>query len=599
MKRFLLCIVTLMALCSLFCLTASAAETVEVQVTGILDYPKAEAVFEQLNSYRVSNGLSKLVLDANLTAAAMKRAVECSVVYGGSHSRPDGTKCNTAYPYSGSWAENTAAGQASASAVMSAWQNSSGHDANMRNSSMTHVGIGCAYVDGTYYWCQVFMNKGADNTNDYSGYGLRRFLYTIDVLKSGLSTRQDPVYAKTVIDPQTGDITGNAFSLQYLSTHADGTTYTTLIPIALQRAEDGTVPDVLIKDDEGNDFAELSLAGDGSSSVVIIPIAENGTVTVDLPCYEGEADPITVQITIHTHNLTATVYEPTCRKRGYTFYQCAGCTQYTADYVDKVDCVAAEERARVREGTCRTQGYTGDVVCKWCGTTLEDGEWYYGDCRSSDWVVQYAATETEEGLRYKYCLDCRAILESETIPVLSADTIAGSFVDVNATQYFYDPVLWASENDITQGTSATTFSPDAPCTRAQVVTFLWRTAGCPAPTTEDNPFADVPAGQWYSEAVLWAVEEGITIGTSDTTFSPDQPCTRAHVVTFLWRWFGEPQPFFGFNFFFDVEYGAYYYDAVLWAVEEGITNGTSDFYFSPDQTCTRGQIVTFLYRAMT
>ena len=172
------------------------------------------------------------------------------------------------------------------------------------------------------------------------------------------------------------------------------------------------------------------------------------------------------------------------------------------------------------------------------------------------------------------------------------------FTDVAEGQYYYDPVLWAvnHEPQITKGTSDTLFSPGATCTRGQVVTFLWRTAGEPTPKTAANPFTDVKANDYFYQAVLWAVEEGITKGTSATTFSPGDPCTRAHVVTFLWR--AQQEPAAGSsNPFRDVPAGQYYTDAVLWAVVKGVTNGTSATTFSPNDPCTRGQIVTFLYRA--
>ena len=164
-------------------------------------------------------------------------------------------------------------------------------------------------------------------------------------------------------------------------------------------------------------------------------------------------------------------------------------------------------------------------------------------------------------------------------------------------QYYYEPVLWAVNHkpQITQGTSADTFSPAATCTRGQVVTFLWRAAGEPKPTGTKNPFTDVKSGDYFYNAVLWAVEKGITQGTSKTTFSPNDPCTRAHVVTFLWRSEGQSKAD-AKNPFKDVKSGDYYYDAVLWAVKNGITQGTSATTFSPNSPCTRGQIVTFLYR---
>ena len=171
----------------------------------------------------------------------------------------------------------------------------------------------------------------------------------------------------------------------------------------------------------------------------------------------------------------------------------------------------------------------------------------------------------------------------------------GVFVDVATGSYYEDAVDWAVGNGITQGTDATHFSPDGICTRAQAVTFLWRAAGSPKPETRTMPFTDIPAGSYYYDAVLWAVENGITKGTSDTTFSPNMTCTRAQIVAFLWR--SEKSPAAGTaNPFADVKSAAYYADAVLWAAKEDITKGTTNTTFSPDADCTRSQIVTFLWR---
>ena len=171
----------------------------------------------------------------------------------------------------------------------------------------------------------------------------------------------------------------------------------------------------------------------------------------------------------------------------------------------------------------------------------------------------------------------------------------GVFVDVATGSYYEDAVDWAVENGITQGTDDTHFSPDGICTRAKAVTFLWRAAGSPKPETRTMPFADVPVGSYYYDAVLWAVENGIAKGTSDTTFSPNMTCTRAQIVAFLWR--SEKSPAAGTaNPFADVKSTAYYADAVLWAVKEDITKGTTSTAFSPNTDCTRAQIVTFLWR---
>ena len=171
-----------------------------------------------------------------------------------------------------------------------------------------------------------------------------------------------------------------------------------------------------------------------------------------------------------------------------------------------------------------------------------------------------------------------------------------SFVDVAKSDYYYDAVKWAVENGVTTGVTDTIFAPGNPCTRAQTVTFLWRAAGMPQAANRVNPFTDVSVNDYYYEAVLWAVENGITGGTTATTFSPNATCTRAQVVTFLWRYSKEDASIL--PMFTDVAEGDYYYGAVAWAVENGVTTGVTDTSFVPGNPCTRGQIVTFLYRYM-
>ena len=173
----------------------------------------------------------------------------------------------------------------------------------------------------------------------------------------------------------------------------------------------------------------------------------------------------------------------------------------------------------------------------------------------------------------------------------------GVFVDVVPGSYYEDAVEWAVENGITEGTDATHFSPEGICTRAQAVTFLWRAVGSPAPKSSIMPFTDVKSGVYYFDAVLWAVENGIVKGTSVTEFSPNMNCSRAQIVTFLWR--SENSPEAGtVNPFTDVKENTYYADAVLWAVKEDVTKGTTGTTFSPEANCTRAQIVTFIWRAL-
>lgn len=170
------------------------------------------------------------------------------------------------------------------------------------------------------------------------------------------------------------------------------------------------------------------------------------------------------------------------------------------------------------------------------------------------------------------------------------------FVDVAAGAWYYDAVKWAVDNNITAGVSATSFAPEQSCTRAQMVSFLWRAAGSPKASSGVNPFTDVAAGSWYYDAVLWAVDKGITAGIGDGKFGPEQTVTRGQTVTFLYRYAGEPASANNGTPFVDVPAGEFYTAAVQWAVNNGITAGTTATTFEPLSNCTRAQIVTFLYR---
>ena len=200
-------------------------------------------------------------------------------------------------------------------------------------------------------------------------------------------------------------------------------------------------------------------------------------------------------------------------------------------------------------------------------------------------------TSQKEGLRTRECEVCGE-KEQEILPKLS-----GAFQDVPETQYYALPVDWAVQNNITTGVGGDKFAPNNNCTRGQIVTFLWRAAGEPEPTSTANPFKDVKSSDYYYKAVLWAVENGITNGLNAASFGPNEVCTRAQVATFMWRAQDKPEAA-GENPFVDVKSSDYYYDAVIWAVENGVTTGTSATTFAPGATCTRGQIVTFMYRAI-
>ncbi len=222
-----------------------------------------------------------------------------------------------------------------------------------------------------------------------------------------------------------------------------------------------------------------------------------------------------------------------------------------------------------------------------------------------EWTVTKEATCTEKGEESRSC----ACGETETREVEALgheyvngkcirceDVLTSKFEDVKAGDFFFDPVEWAVENGVTTGATETTFNPNGNCLRGHVVTFLWRAAGSPEPETTNNPFTDVKESDFFYKAVLWAVEEGITNGLTTTTFGPYSECNRAQVVTFLWRAMEKPAPASTEHPFTDVEEDQFYFQPMLWAVEEGITNGLTATTFGPNATCNRAQVVTFLYR---
>ena len=248
--------------------------------------------------------------------------------------------------------------------------------------------------------------------------------------------------------------------------------------------------------------------------------------------------------------VTATAY--------YPMYNPTWTEEVRQDYSGKLTWVAVDNHTHSWQTSC-----TEPRKCALCGITE-------GEAPGHDW----------KGLNCTRCGEARE----------------NPFTDVAPESFYFDAVLWAVEKGITAGTDPGFFSPGASCNRAQVVTFLWRAAGSPEPKGSENPFADVSAGSYYEKAVLWAVEQGITAGTDASHFSPDQPCTRAQVVTFLWSAAGKPDAA-GENPFTDVPAGAWFERAVLWAKETGITAGVSPTQFGAEATCTRSQVVTFLHAA--
>lgn len=237
--------------------------------------------------------------------------------------------------------------------------------------------------------------------------------------------------------------------------------------------------------------------------------------------------------------------------------------------------------------TCSESGYSEGIICKSCGLQLQVVQEI--PALGHDWgafIDTIKPSASNDGILTRTCYTCD---EKETQRIDK-----NPFIDVKRGDQFEKAILWAYYGGVTKGTSDVEFSPESPCTRKQIVTFLWRAAGCPEPECLENPFTDVKEDQ-FQKAILWAYYEGITKGTTTTEFSPEATCTRKQIVTFLWRYRGSPVPEMTANPFTDVK-DDQFKNAILWAYYKGITKGTDVNAFSPENHCTRKQIVTFLYR---
>lgn len=311
----------------------------------------------------------------------------------------------------------------------------------------------------------------------------------------------------------------------------------------------------------------------------------------------------------HKHDFIPIVTKPTCMSEGFTTYTCSCGECYTKDYVSAVGHKTQLQNAKAVG--CLTGGYTGDEVCTVCGKVFKQGSVIFALGHDPQSARVKAPTCTESGYTGDLiCTRCGDMTQTgKTVAAAGHKFFGGvcsvcgtkgaeaapEFADVKPGAFYFDAVQWAVKNGITNGTGKSTFSPNTVCSRYQIVMFLWRAAGQPEAKAAVS-FADVKPGDIFYEAVQWAVERGITKGTSSTSFSPYAPCTRGQIVTFLYRSAGSPKVSGACNFS-DVSSGSFCHDAVIWASSEGITKGTRAERFSPNEGCTRAQVVTFLYRA--
>ena len=268
---------------------------------------------------------------------------------------------------------------------------------------------------------------------------------------------------------------------------------------------------------------------------------------------------------------------------------------YIADYTELAEHTPVIDPAV--KPTCSEKGKTEGSHCGVCGYVIKKQALIStNDNHTMEESIVKMPTYDEPGQLAYICQYCGKTDYME-IPPLNKPIPDNPFTDVLESDWFYDPVLWAVGEGVTGGKTATTFAPNEGCTRAQVVTFLWAANGKPTPVTADNPFTDIADGDWYYNAVLWAYSEGITAGTTATTFDPMGKTSRAQAVTFMWRYLGEPEADTE-NPFNDVDTNEWYGKAVAWAVANGVTEGMSENQFGVSINCNRAHMVTFLYRAL-
>ena len=432
------------------------------------------------------------------------------------------------------FAENIAAGQATPADVMTSWMNSSGHRANIMDSEFKSIGIGCFQINGCYYWVQCF---GIDAAVTFS--------------KPSNSTVTETVRLQAGTFPSQ---TEPGVSYQFFLNLSAGKT--DLVP--------------------GDAVTVTARIHAGSHSF--------GSCPVEPDSLRWSASPAGI-LNVQSNQVKAAGSGTATLTASTTGGLISGNLTFT------VTCSHPSSRTVTTEATCTKSGGTR-TVCTVCGKTLSES---VIPALGHDWdggTLTVPPTIDAPGAKVFTCQRC-GVQKTESVP-------SNPFVDVAEGKYYYNPVLWAFYHvpQITGGTDDTHFSPGKTCTREQIVTFLWKAMGAPEPVSDSSPFTDVKPGKYYYKAVLWAVEHGITGGVSDNLFGVGRSCTREQAMTFLWKACDTPDHETAESPFTDVTPGKYYYNAILWAVENHITGGVGNGLFGVGRPCTRGQIVSFLYQAL-
>ena len=546
------------------------------------------AVLFWVNTERERHGLSTLRTTAKLNQAADVRASE--IVSRFEHVRPNGTAPYTVLSNMGigytSAGENIAAGYFSPCDVVSGWMNSSGHRANILNPDFTFMGVGYDYVGSTSYkayWAQFFTG-GVEQPSAKSSFYV----------------------APTAVALYYTDSKGRKLDADNVAPLRPGYSYTLIAELQPSYAT-ASVSCV------SSDDSVLKVSGVEVNRVTVTCVGE-GTATLTAKCGSAVGSlSVSVLSSGHKHSYVSELTAPTCTAPGYTTHTCSGCG---SSYVD---------------GSVAALGHSwdGGTVTKE-PTEAESGERTYtctrcGETRTAkipDLSHEHSFTSTvteptcTEAGHTTYVCACGESYTDDFTDALGHDyengkcTRCGSAASDGLTPVsvlrfsdvgrlipdFRESIAWAVGKGITTGYPDGSFRPNDTCTRAHVVTFLWRAEGSPAPKSLVNPFKDVSKSSPFYEAILWAAENGITSGYSDGSFRPNAACTRAHVVTFLWRYENRPTALEPVSLTDIAGLNADFTAAIRWAASGGITAGYPDGSFKPNAVCTRAHVVTFLYR---
>ena len=635
MKKRIMSLLLTMVLCLGLSAPAWADSTVTVKVDLQVDYSAAYEALDELNALRREAGIGELIMDEAMMEMALQRAAECAISF--SHTRPDGRDFDTARPSGAAYekqdmAENILrdpSGNATPTTVTQSWYDSPGHHTNMMNEKYASVGIACVRDRaGHAYWVQNFT-AAAGTPEATPSSGQESFFFSVETAEQYIDLR----LSETKLHMETGE----------------------KLVVYVCNGNTPVVPDIIRTGDEG--VASLSMENGG----VCVTAAGAGstTLTLGFSGYSAEVA-VTVEQGVELESLVLAELEGEyCVEVGenlYTtvYFRPQGAPEYPIVWEIDNPSVAIVSGSG---NSCKITGVSpGTATLKAMTAEPVNGKYYsvfatvtvYDETGGpipmginlSSYYVELMPTEEVRLLSYVIPSSAPQDVtwRSEDPSVAAVDqngrvtavadgyaniyvesrtgeavaqcrvNVTSSFLgkplyysDVKEDDFFYNAVAWATCQQL-EGYGMDISGPlgvDKGCTRLEIVKYLWKLSGSPQPADIDNnPFSDISdsiSGRDARWAVQWAVETGVTSGTSADTFSPDDTVTRAQAVTFLYRLAGEPSVS-GSTGFADVPAGNWFADAAVWAVKEGVTSGTGENTFTPDRECTRGEILTFLYR---